>query len=191
MRLMLSLILSGLLVSAVAGCGQSTSVTKPPATTSVSVSVVENSKLLLTEAPKEAQGVIALRKEAKDGDEVVIEGRIGGAVDPWVEGRAAFQIVDNSLVPCNERKGDDCPTPWDYCCDSDVLPKSKATVKFVDAQGKTLSTDARQLLGIKELQTVIVKGQAKRDEAGNLTVLASSMFVKPASTKPLASEKSK
>ncbi|MDB5337963.1 MAG: hypothetical protein JWN70_3582, partial [Planctomycetaceae bacterium] len=82
-------------------------------------------------------------------------------------------------------------TPWDYCCDTDQLPKSKATVKFVDAQGKTLTTDARQLLGIKELQTVVVKGQAKRDEAGNLTVIASSLFIKPAAAKPPVSEKSK
>lgn len=174
------------------GCGSSEGPTKQVAS-SVPESAAhkplrEQSKLLLSEEPKQALGVIALRKEAKDGDEVVIEGRVGGAVDPWVEGRAAFQIVDRALVPCSERAGDSCPTPWDYCCDSDTLPTSKATIKFVDAQGKTIGTDARKLLGLKELQTVVVKGQAKRDEAGNLTVLAQALYVKPTQA---AGEKSK
>ena len=52
-------------------------------------------------------------------------------------------------------------------------------MKFVDEQGKTLPTDARQLLGLKELQTVVIQGKAKRDDAGNLTVLASGLYVKP------------
>jgi hypothetical protein len=59
-----------------------------------------------------------------------------------------------------------------------------ATVKFVDANGKTIESDARQLLGLKELQSVVVKGKAQRDEAGNLTVLASGVFVQPASAEP-------
>jgi hypothetical protein len=87
-------------------------------------------------------------------------------------------IVDPSLVPCSERAGDSCPTPWDYCCDTDRLAESKATIKFVDDHGDTLATDARQLLGLKELQHVTVRGQAKRDDAGNLTVLATGIYVK-------------
>jgi hypothetical protein len=39
--------------------------------------------------------------------------------------------------------------------------------------------DARELLGVKELQTVVVKGKAKRDEQGNLTVLASGVYPRP------------
>lgn len=31
---------------------------------------------------------------------------------------------------------------------------------------------------MKELQTLVVKGTAKRDEAGNLTVLVPAVFVK-------------
>ncbi|MDB5340747.1 MAG: signal peptide-domain containing protein, partial [Planctomycetaceae bacterium] len=152
MRRLLGMNLSGLLMIAVVGCGQSAPPATPTAATQAATPAVDNSKFLLTAVPESAQDVIAARKGAKDGDDIVIEGRIGGDVNPWVDGRAAFQIVDRSLVPCNERSGDSCPTPWDYCCDTDQLPKSKATVKFVDAQGKTLTTDARQLLGIKELQ---------------------------------------
>ena len=41
-----------------------------------------------------------------------------------------------------------------------------------------MKADAKLLLKVKELSTVIVKGKAQRDEAGNLTVLASGVFVK-------------
>ena len=58
------------------------------------------------------------------------------------------------------------------------LPESKATIKIVDDAGETVPTDARKLLGVKELHDGHVRGQAKRDEAGNLTVLAKGMYVK-------------
>jgi hypothetical protein len=41
-----------------------------------------------------------------------------------------------------------------------------------------VKADARSLFDLKELSTVVIKGTAKRDEAGNLTVLASGLFVK-------------
>ena len=34
------------------------------------------------------------------------------------------------------------------------------------------------MLGVQELSTIVVKGKAQRDDAGNLTVLASGIFVK-------------
>lgn len=41
-----------------------------------------------------------------------------------------------------------------------------------------MKADARELLKIKELSTVVVKGKARRDDAGNLTVLATGIHVK-------------
>ena len=79
-----------------------------------------------------------------------------------------------------ENPDDACPTPWDYCCVSkDDLAKATVLVKVVDDQGKTRPEDARTLLGLKELQTVVVHGKAKRDDAGNLTVAAAGLFVRP------------
>jgi hypothetical protein len=165
-----------LLIVGVAGCGQY--VGTGPTTTTTSTAAPD-SRLLLSEAPAGAKTVIETRQAAKDGEEVTITGRIGGSTDPWVKGRATFFIVDPTLVPCSEREGDSCPTPWDYCCDSDRLAESMATIKFVDDQGQTIATDARDLLGVKELQRVTVRGRAKRDEAGNLTVLASGIHIQP------------
>ena len=141
--------------------------------------VVNANDYLLAAEPAGSRGVIELRKEAKDGDEVVVAGRVGGSKEPIVKGRAAFTIVDSSFVPCNEREGDECKTPWDYCCDTkEDLAKGSVMVKFVDAQGKTLQQDAEGLLGIRPLRTVVVCGRAKRDLDGNLTVVASKLFVK-------------
>ncbi len=160
------------------GCGKPAS--QPTPTTKGPTPKIDGTKFVLAEEPADAKTVDEVREAAKDGDDVVIVGRIGGDRDPWVAERAAFLIVDPSRIPCNERTGDSCKTPWDYCCETD-LAKSKATIKFVDEAGKTLSRDVLQPLYLKELQTVVVKGHAKRDEAGNLTVLASGLFVRPPS----------
>jgi len=41
-----------------------------------------------------------------------------------------------------------------------------------------VKADARELLKLKELMTVVVKGTAQRDDAGNLIVVTSGVFVK-------------
>jgi hypothetical protein len=132
----------------------------------------------LDEAPKDAAEVIATRDEAKDQQEVVVVGRIGGRTNPWIKGAAAFSIVDRSLTPCNEIEGDTCKTPWDYCCEAE-LPKATAFVAFVDGNGKIVKQDARELLGVQELDTVYIQGKAKRDKAGNVTLQAVKLFVAP------------
>ena len=137
----------------------------------------QKSKFLLKEEPDKPADVIAFRKAAEDKKDAVVIGRIGGRTNPWVKNAAAFSIVDRSLKPCNEREGDSCPKPWDYCCESD-LPKATVLVMMVDDNGKVVREDARKLLGVKELQTVVVQGKAKRDKAGNVTVLASKVYIR-------------
>jgi hypothetical protein len=136
-----------------------------------------DSALLLKEEPKGAVDVLELRKEAKDNQDVIVVGRIGGRSNPWVKGTAAFPIVDRSLTPCNEMEGDTCTTPWDYCCEAD-LPKATILVMFVDENGKVIKKDPRELLGVKELQTVVVRGKAKRDKSGNVSVLATNIHIR-------------
>lgn len=155
------------------GCGRDAGRSPTAAQSSASPSTA----YLLTAEPAHGEGVKAVRAKAKDNDEVTVVGRVGGDAKPWIEGVAAFTIVDPEVKPCPEQEG--CPTPWDYCCDLDLLPKVKTLVKIVDSQGRTVPMDARQLLGIKELQTVVAHGTAKRDEAGNLTVLADGVFLRP------------
>ena len=166
-------VLGGLVV----GCGQTQTVPAPQASQASGGPSAAAKDILLTEEPADAKPVADAREAAEDGVEVTVLGRIGGGMNPWVEGRAAFTIVDPKLEYC--QPGEGCPTPWDYCCKTDQLPGNRAMIKVVNAAGETVEEDARKLLGVKELQTVVVKGKAKRDEAGNLTVLAEHVFVMP------------
>lgn len=128
---------------------------------------------LLGTEPAAAIGVLEMREKSVHDEDVVVVGRIGGSEHPWVDGRAAFSIVDESLAPCSEG----CPTPWDYCC-ADGLPDATVLVKFVDRAGKVVAGDARRLWNVAELATVVVKGKTSRDDAGNVTILADGMYVR-------------
>jgi hypothetical protein len=175
-RAIFILLPAGLLIF---GCGQEGTSTKEQPRPAVS-SAAEKIEYLLDREPAGAKSVCAARAEAKDGEDLVIVGRIGGEKHPWVDGRAAFWVVDASVKSCSDRQEDDCKTPWDYCCDDPAkLHKSMATIRIVDHAGKTVPQDARELFGLKELQTVVAKGKVKRDKEGNLTVLAAGLYVRP------------
>jgi len=136
-------------------------------------------KFLLASEPTGARGILDIKKDAKDGDEVVLLGRIGGSKTPFT-GRAAFTVVDASFTACSEIEGDTCPTPWDFCCAAppDELAKGTLLVKFVDENGKTLAQDAKALLGISELQTIVVRGHVRQGADNSLSLVASGIFIK-------------
>ena len=140
-------------------------------------SAPEKAGYLLKEEPKGAKAVMKIRKESKDGEDVIVVGRIGGRKNPWVKGAAVFSIVDESIKSCDQIPGDTCPTPWDYCCEAN-LPQKTLLLLFVDDAGKVVKKDAREMLKVKELQTVVVKGKVKRDKANNVTILATNVFVR-------------
>jgi hypothetical protein len=137
-------------------------------------SAVDVSAYTLSAEPAGAKDVIAVREASNDGDEVVIVGRVGGSAKPFVDGRCAFTLIDTSITPCDD---DCCSNP--YCeVDKDVLKKSTTLVKVVDGQGNTLPTGAKQAFGLEQLTTVVIKGKARKDGSGNLTILASGVFVR-------------
>lgn len=182
MKRFTALAFSGLAAGLLVGCGSGETSTQ----TTASVAPTGKAYLLTTE-PEGGKDVVAAREAAKDGEEVTVVGRIGGDTTPWVNGMAAFKIVDPAAKACSDIPGDGCPTPWDYCCESDLGQKT-ALVKVVGADGKPVGTDARELLGVKELQTVVVTGKAKRDDAGNLTILAEKVYVRPGGDRPAAGD---
>ena len=160
----------------VLGCGTSDSVSEKSIDPMLDVSAY-----LLPESPEGALNIKAARESIKDNDAVVVVGRIGGGVNPWVDECAAFMIVDCSLLACSDNKEVgahvSCPTPWDYCCETDKLPNAMAFVQFSDEEGNVIRKDARELFDLKELQTITVRGIAKRDDAGNLKIIADGLFV--------------
>lgn len=116
------------------------------------------------------------RESTEDTEAVTLTGVIGGSREPFVDGIAAFTVVDPKIPSCQAEEG--CPTPWDYCCAQDQVKDNIATIKVVDENGNPVTQDARELLGVEELATVVVQGKAQRDEQGNLSVLADQVFVK-------------
>jgi hypothetical protein len=156
------------------GCGRDGATTGGPTND-------QAAKYLLPSEPAGARSVLDVRKEARDGDEVVLVGRIGGQKEVWGKDKLLFQVIDSSFKPCNENADcEGCETPWDYCCDpQEERLAAMATVKVADDSGRTLDGDPKQQLRLRELQTVVVKGKAKRDAKGNLTVLASGIYARP------------
>lgn len=136
-----------------------------------------SSQYLADVEPEGALPVGEARKSVKDNQAVTLVGVIGGSTKPFVDGLAAFTIVDAKVPYCSADEG--CPTPWDYCCTQDQVKGNMATVKIVDDAGKPVADDARKMLNVKELSTVVVQGTARRDDQGNLTVAASKVFVRP------------
>lgn len=170
------------LIFTLVGCAQdqptapNASTPSAPAADSSATSI-DGAQFLLAEEPTGAQDVVAVRADAQNDDEIVVAGRIGGAVNPWVDGLAAFTLVDASAKSCDETEDDGCPTPWDFCCEPG-LGKKKIAVEFVDEQGAVVAADAKTLLGVEELDRVVIRGKARRDESGNITILATGLYLK-------------
>jgi hypothetical protein len=135
---------------------------------------------LLSADPGGAAEVLNVKEKAEDGQEVVVIGRVGGEKKPLIEGRAAFNIVDSSLFPCDE--AEKCPTPWDYCCTPlEELTKATLLVRVVDAAGQTIELDekatAKDWLGIEPLQTLVVRGTLQKDKH-SISLKAKGIFIK-------------
>lgn len=139
---------------------------------------VDGGDYLLDEEPDGAVGVIAARESVEDGTPLVLVGRIGGAANPWIEGRAAFTLVDPSITVVepgtDSAAGEIC---MEDCCASE---RSACTtlVKFVDEKGQVVPVDSRKLLGVSESDMVVVRGTAKKDDNGNFSMLATGLFVR-------------
>lgn len=139
---------------------------------------VDGSQFLLAEEPDGAVGVIAARESAVDGTPIVLVGRVGGAANPWIEGRAAFVLLDASMTVVAEgedsTEGELCTGD---CCATERLTCT-TLVKIVDASGQVVPVDSRKLLGLKESDMVVVQGTAKKDKSGNFSMLANHVFVR-------------
>lgn len=164
---LVSLIPLALLVAACGG--ESTS----PAKSSARLEVFVSAK------PEPASTtVLEARSSAKQGAELVVRGR----VKDFVGTAAAFVLIDESLRACSDEGDpmeDSCTTPWDYCCiPSDELAAASAMVEFRDEQG-VIREPIAGLRGLDHLDTVIVRGTAEVDSAGNLVIAARSFTFTP------------
>jgi hypothetical protein len=135
----------------------------------------ELAKVVLTSgAPAQTVAVAAAKKDTKDGDNVAVVGR----VKDFVDGHAVFTVMDGKVSACSDHPGDKCPTPWDYCCETkETISANSATVKIVGDGTDALKGNLQGVNSLDHLTTVVAEGKAQRDAAGNLTVLASKVYV--------------
>ncbi len=136
-------------------------------------------ELFLTAAPAESVAVRQLKAQVQEGDEVTMRVVVGGEVSVFVPGRAIMKVIDTEMENLCLKPGDSCKTPWDYCCaTAEDLQQHRATVKVVDAQGKTLRVDLKGAGEIKEMKTLVVKGVvAQGSDTKNLVVNAQGIYV--------------
>ncbi len=158
-----------------AGCGEKSETTQVPS----GPSDLGKTMLLASEPAGALDVSEALQQEATD-QLVVVVGRIGGSRNPWVDGLAAFTLTDLALTACNEIPGDKCTTPWDFCCEPE-LSKNTLLVQMKSSQGKLIEEDARQLLGVSALDTVVVEAELDKDDSGNVTLAARKLYIRKAS----------
>lgn len=146
---------------------------------------------LLDAEPPAAKSVVDVRAllEAKQApQDIVVVGRISGLTQPtWDPERAAFMVADESLAGKREAVKDEhdetpkhdaegCP----YC--RDKLKEELAglaLVEVVDADGSVPPVDARDLLGLRDGQTVVIRGQGEIDPLGALVVRTKGLYVRP------------
>jgi len=160
------------------GCDRKQSTPAKPAPSSSASAAALPANILLTAEPADAKTVEELKGQVGVGDTVAIRGRVGGSREPFVAGRAVFTIVGPGLKACSETPGDNCSTPWDYCCEPPKdIAAHLATVQVVDAAGATVKADVKGHGGIKELSDVIIVGKVAEADATSLVVSATGIYV--------------
>lgn len=128
----------------------------------------------LEAAPADAIEVADLRA-LEDGAKVTVRGDVQEYAP--VSGKAVLSLYDHALLSCDEIEGDQCETPWDFCCIPDEeIAKASALVEFRQ-DGKLVSADLGGFHGITHLSDVIITGTLSLDDSGNARIVASGLHV--------------
>ena len=111
---------------------------------------------------------------------MTLVGRIGGEEEPMIEGLAAFTIVDPSLKACSDIPGDNCETPWDYCCESAKrLRPTPSRSNSPTKKGSVVAADARKLFGVEPLSDRrCARGICRRTKRATRAVVGKKMYVR-------------
>ncbi|WP_146573536.1 hypothetical protein [Botrimarina hoheduenensis] len=153
--------------------------------------------LQLSEEPVGAQTPLDWRESLGELDPAVekdapilLMGRVGGMPNPWPEtetdfpwrrGTATFFLVDPATADeFAEHAGEDGAAHAADCpfCAREAASKANAVaaVTFLGTDGKAAGIDARELFGLSEGDTVVVRGKAKLLGDELLVVEADGLF---------------
>jgi len=112
-------------------------------------------------------------KDTNNTDKIlVVEGFIGGMKNPFTANRAVFVLGDDSLETCDEIPGDNCPTPWDACCeDRRKIVNSTMSVQVIDHNGTIIDGTLEGVGGIEAGKRVKVKGRVSNQSTAQAFIL--------------------
>ncbi len=136
----------------------------------------EAEKIMMSMEPSGALSIKEAHASSDSGTTTVVVGRIGGTAKPFVDGLAVFNIVDLSVEGCESDPH--CRAPCNL--PPEELKVSTALVKLIGDNGSVIPRDTRELLPVSNSSIVVVHGRTKRNDHGNLTILAKKVFVRPA-----------
>ena len=129
---------------------------------------------LLTSAPEGAVSITEAKVNGKEGDTMVIRGRIGGRKSPISTESAVFTVVDLGLSYCGQHEDDSCGTPWDYCCETpSTITNNSATVQIV-GEG-IVNPNAAGLEALDEIILVGTVGSRPTDQV--FTIHATGVYL--------------
>ena len=158
-------LLALLVALSLAACGDKPS-SESAGTEGASSPTVSTAEAFLLKADlPEAIDIYDVRKKSV-GEEVTVYGR----VREEVEGMAAFTLIDQSMPYCGQEVACGCTTPWDYCCDTDMIPDASLPIEVRDAKGEILEIDAAAM---RLLDLIVVKGKLEKTESGGLVLVTS------------------
>lgn len=168
-----STVLSAVSILLLAGCSESSSSPESTASETTTQTQSSSSTWVLTSAPVGDVSVKEAKASAKEGDQVVIRGRIGGRHAPMSNDSPVFTIVDLGLEYCGQTTEDKCGTPWDYCCEMpSTIASNSATVQV---EGDSVDLDAA---GLEPLDEVVLIGTVgPRPDEQVLTIRATGVYV--------------
>ncbi len=167
----------GLSLASLAGCdGRSGN---PSGMAASTVAAIPAAKFITGEKPANAPHLTNVKANADVGDKVMFEARVGGRVDVFVDGMAIFVAADPKLISCDQRPGDYCKVPWDYCCENfDAMKNGMATIQIIDDAGLPYEVSAEGQGGLEPLKTVVIQGVvSEKGDDGNFVVDASGIWV--------------
>ena len=135
---------------------------------------------VLASAPENPQSVNEAKAVAKEGDRIILRGRIGGRQVPISSDSPVFTVVDLSLPYCGQNGHSGCTMPWDYCCEtSETIATNSATVQVVNTDGSAIDGSPSSF-GFKPLDEVVVVGEvASRPDPRVLTIKAQGLYRVP------------
>ena len=150
-----------------------------PITTEVKDSLP--SHFFTTERPANVNDLVAVKKDAKAGDQVTFLARIGGRKQGTFVSTLSMMIVaDPNLLSCELMADDDhCDTPEDYCCEDPMaLTQGLGTIRFMKNETETFPFSVESEGGMEILKYVVVKGKVHDiNENGLFIVDAEKVWV--------------